>query len=236
MILSISGDFDANHIFDLSEKYLGDFHREATLIPKEPIVPKNLNKFYEKRKLEQVNFVIGSDGITKELNQNISMSLFNTIFGSSMSSRLFQKIREDKGLCYSINSFSSSYTDCGIFSISCGTSKKNFETSIESILEEIRLVLENGITENELKDAKSNQKGSMSISYEQPDNKMTDISIQEIYYNTYYSLEERMKMIDDITLADINHLINYLFSKKVFHISAIGDIKEKAFLKIKNTI
>jgi predicted Zn-dependent peptidase len=236
MILSISGDFDANHIFDLSEKYLGDFEREATLIPKEPIVPKNLNKFYEKRKLEQVNFVIGSDGITKELNQNISMSLFNTIFGSSMSSRLFQKIREDKGLCYSINSFSSSYTDCGIFSISCGTSKKNFETSIESILEEIRLILENGITENELKDAKSNQKGSMSISYEQPDNKMTDISIQEIYYNTYYSLEERMKMIDNITLADINHLINYLFSKKVFHISAIGDIKEKAFLKIKNTI
>ena len=236
MVLSISGDYETSYVFDLSEKYLGDFQREATTILRESIVPKNLNKFYEKRKLEQVNFVIGSDGITKDLTQNISMSLFNTIFGSSMSSRLFQKIREDKGLCYSINSFSSSYSDCGIFSISCGTSKKNFETSIESILEEIKLMLENGITENELKDAKSNQKGSMSISYEQPDNKMTDISIQEIYYNTYYSLEERMKMIDNITLADINHLINHLFSKKVFHLSAIGDIKEKAFLKIKNSI
>ena len=236
MVLSISGDFETSYVFDLSEKYLGDFQREATTILRESIVPKNLNKFFEKRKLEQVNFVIGSDGITKDLTQNISMSLFNTIFGSSMSSRLFQKIREDKGLCYSINSFSSSYSDCGIFSISCGTSKKNFETSIESILEEIRLILENGITENELKDAKSNQKGSMSISYEQPDNKMTDISIQEIYYNTYYTLEERMKMIDNITLADINHLINHLFSKKVFHLSAIGGIKEKAFLKIKNSI
>ena len=236
MVLSISGDYETSYVFDLSEKYLGDFQREATTILRESIVPKNLNKFYEKRKLEQVNFVIGSDGITKDLTQNISMSLFNSIFGSSMSSRLFQKIREDKGLCYSINSFSSSYSDCGIFSISCGTSKKNFETSIESILEEIKLMLENGITENELKDAKSNQKGSMSISYEQPDNKMTDISIQEIYYNTYYSLEERMKMIDNITLADINHLINHLFSKKVFHLSAIGDIKEKAFLKIKNSI
>ncbi len=236
MILSISGDFDTNYVFDLSEKYLGNFFREGGIPLIEKIKPKNLDKFYEKRKLEQVNFVIGTDGITKDLNQNIRMSLFNIIFGSSMSSRLFQKIREEKGLCYSINSFSSSYSDSGIYTISCGTAKKNFETSIESILEEIRLILDKGITESELKDAKSNQKGSMSISYEQPDNKMTDISIQEIYYGTFYTLEQRMEMIDKINLDDINQLISYLFSKRVFHLSAIGDIKDKVFSKIKNSI
>jgi len=76
----------------------------------------------------------------------------------------------------------------------------------------------------------------MSISYEQPDNKMTDIAIQEIYYSQYFTIEDRIKLIDKITEEDIQQLIEYLFNRDKFHLSAIGNIKEKAFNSIQNSL
>jgi predicted Zn-dependent peptidase len=235
-ILSISGDFESSFVFDLTEKYLSGFEAQGDIpdIIEKP--EKKYDKFLEKRNLEQVSFIIGSDGISKEIHESVKVSLFNIIFGSAMSSRLFQNIREEKGLCYSINSYSSSYSDSGIFSIECSTSKKNFEVACNEIFKEINKVFKDGITKLELKDAKSNQKGSMSISYEQPDNKMTDIAIQEIYYSQYFTIEDRVKLIDRISEEDIQQLIEYLFNREKFHLSAIGNIKEKAFNSIQNSL
>jgi predicted Zn-dependent peptidase len=235
-ILSISGDFESSFVFDLTEKYLSTFeaHGESSITSEIPM--KKYDKYLEKRSLEQVSFIIGTDGFSKDIHDSVNVSLFNIIFGSTMSSRLFQNIREEKGLCYSINSYSSSYSDSGIFSIGCSTSKKNFEVAVQEIFKEIKNVYKNGITEVELKDAKSNQKGSMSISYEQPDNKMTDIAIQEIYYSQYLSMEDRVKLIDEVRVEDIQNLVEYLFNRDKFHISAIGNLKEKAFNSIQNSL
>jgi predicted Zn-dependent peptidase len=236
LILSISGDFGPNYVFQLSEKYLGSFEKNGEIPNYDNCTEKNYDKFLEKRSLEQVSFVIGMDGFSKEIKSAVTMSLFNIIFGSTMSSRLFQGIREEKGLCYSINSYSSSYFDSGLFSIGCSTSKKNFSLAIKEIFKEIQKILKEGITELELKDAKSNQKGSMSISYEQPDNKMTDIAIQELYYQKYLSIEERMKLVDAVTIDEVNDLARFLFLRDKFHISAIGHLKEKEFQSISHSL
>ncbi len=236
LILSVSGDFDSNHVLQLSEKYLGVFEKNGEIPNFQKCTEKNYDKFLEKRNLEQVSFVIGMDGFSKDIKSAVRMSLFNIIFGSTMSSRLFQGIREEKGLCYSISSYSSSYFDSGIFSIDCSTSKKNFSLAIKEIFKEIQKILKEGISELELKDAKSNQKGSMSISYEQPDNKMTDIAIQELYYQKYLSIEDRMKLVDEVTIKEINELTQFLFHRDTFHISAIGHLKEKDFHSIPHSL
>ena len=235
-ILSISGDFESSYVFDLSEKYLSGFERQGESPDSIEKPEKKYDKFLEKRNLEQVSFIIGTDGISKDIHESVKVSLFNIIFGSTMSSRLFQNIREEKGLCYSINSYSSSYSESGIFSIGCSTSKKNFEVACNEIFKEINKVFKDGITELELKDAKSNQKGSMSISYEHPDNKMTDIAIQEIYYSQYFTIEDRVKLVDEVTVKDIQQLIEYLFNREKFHLSAIGNLKEKAFNSIQTSL
>jgi predicted Zn-dependent peptidase len=235
-ILSISGDFESSFVFDLSKKYLSGFERQGESPDSNEKPEKKYDKFLEKRNLEQVSFIIGSDGISKDIHESVKVSLFNIIFGSTMSSRLFQTIREDKGLCYSINSYSSSYSDSGIFSIGCSTSKKNFEVACNEIFKEINKVFKEGITELELKDAKSNQKGSMSISYEHPDNKMTDIAIQEIYYSQYFTIEDRVKLVDKVSVDEIQQLIEFLFNREKFHLSAIGNLKEKVFNSIQTSL
>ncbi len=235
-ILSISGDFESSLVLDLTEKYLSGFEALGESNASIEIPTKKYDKFLETRSLEQVSFIIGTDGFSKDIQDSVKISLFNIIFGSTMSSRLFQNIREEKGLCYSINSYSSSYSDCGIFSIGCSTSKKSFEVAVQEIFKEINNIYKYGITDLELKDAKSNQIGSMSISYEQPDNKMTDIAIQEIYYSQYLSVEDRVKLIDKVSVEDLQQLIVYLFNREKFHISAIGNVKEKTFKSIQNSL
>lgn len=233
ILVSISSENDFSYIRELVEKYMGRISKVGKKPTFERLKGKNYGKFLEKRKLEQVNFILGTDGIGKDVRLGTALSLLNTIFGGTMSSRLFQKIREEKGLCYSINSYSSSYSDSGLFSISCGTSKKNFEIALSTILGEIENLKKNLITAEELRDAKSNQKGSLVIGYEHPDNKMTDIAIQELYYQTYYSIEERIKLLDSITLEEICNLIEKLYGHGNLHLSVVGDIKEKKFDALK---
>lgn len=231
-LLSVSCDEESGFVFQLAEKYLGEFKGKGKSPKPDLNPPKQYGKFLHKRKLEQVNFVLGTDGVPKNIFAGAKISLLNTIFGGSMSSRLFQKVREENGLCYSIQSYSSSYVDSGIYSISCGTSKKNFQSAVEIILKEIQELCKNSISAIELADAKTNQKGTMVISYEQADNKMTDIALQELYYQKYYSIEERMKLIDSISREDIEELIQKLYGHGQLHLSVIGDVKEKKFESI----
>lgn len=225
--LSVSCDEESEKITDLAEKYLGNFQRNGKEPNRDPIPSLEYGKYFHKRKLEQVNFILGTKGVPKDIDSAAKISLLNTIFGGTMSSRLFQKVREEKGLCYSIQSHSSSYNDSGIYSIGCGTSKKNFQSAVEIILREIKELLRNSVTEQELADAKTNQKGTMVISYEQADSKMTDIAIQELYFQKYYSIEERMNLVDSIKREDISELIESLYGHGTLHLSVVGDLKEK---------
>ncbi|MCB1142875.1 MAG: insulinase family protein [Leptospiraceae bacterium] len=229
MILSIAGDCDHEEISDLCHHFFASYPIKNFDLPTISKSPKKMGKFLEKRKLEQVSFVIGTDGFRKNIMDNARMSLFNIILGSGMSSRLFQSIREEKGLCYSIGSYASSYHDSGIFTINCGTSIDKFQFCVESIYKELDLLLKEGVSEEELKDAKTNQMGSMSIGYELPENKMNDISIQEMYFEKYYSLQERMEIIESIKIEEINETIQKLYSKRKVHLSAIGNISRKDF-------
>ncbi|MDX1960706.1 MAG: pitrilysin family protein [Leptospiraceae bacterium] len=237
MIVAVVGDYDEKMVSDLVESYFGSFTRKSTPTPIEVSPIKSFTKHLEKRKLEQINFLLGANGFPKSIENAIYLNLFSTFFAQNTSSRLFQTIREEKGLCYNITCFSSSYTDTGIFSISCGTSKKNFAYALESIIDEIKILLkDDGIKKEELDDAKSNQKGGLSIGFELPENKMIDIAMQEFFYGNYYSYEDRVNLIERSNLERMEEIVKEIFDLDALHLSAIGDIKQAEFKNLETKI
>ncbi|MDV6234724.1 pitrilysin family protein [Leptospira ellisii] len=235
MFLALSGNFEPEQVFAAAEKF---FHR-SRIKKKEgnaPVLPKKKwGYFPKKKKLEQVYFILGGEGFAREFHKASMASLFTHILGGGTSSRLFQKVREEKGLCYQITAYPSSYADAGINSIVCSTSKDKFVTCMETISDEIKSVLDRGITEKELLDAQTNHEGTLSISYEQTESRMNTIALMELYYGRNYSYEERVKEIYSITLDDLNRFAQSVFGIPKLHLSALGNLglkEEKAVRKL----
>ncbi|TGL75158.1 M16 family metallopeptidase [Leptospira yasudae] len=227
MFLSISGNFEPDEIFSIVAKYFNKPRKKKKEGNSLSLPKKQWGYFPKKKKLEQVYFILGGEGFAREFHNASKASLFTHILGGGTSSRLFQKVREEKGLCYQITAYPSSYADIGINSIVCSTSKDKFITCMETISDEIKSVLDRGITEQELRDAQSNHEGTLSISYEQTESRMNTIALMELYYGRNYSYEERVKEIYLITLDDLNSFAKSVFGIPKLHLSALGNLGSK---------
>ncbi|MBM9500201.1 insulinase family protein [Leptospira sp. 201903071] len=235
MFLSISGNFEPEEIFAVAGKHFSKTRKKkqegnGLILPK-----KKWGYFPKKKKLEQVYFILGGEGFQREFHNASKASLFTHILGGGTSSRLFQKVREEKGLCYQITAYPSSYADVGINSIVCSTSKDKFITCMETISDELKSILDHGITEKELRDAQTNHEGTLSISYEQTESRMNTIALMELYYGRNYTFEERVKEIYSITLDDLNLFAKSVFGVPKLHLSALGNLgakEEKAVGKL----
>ncbi len=236
MVLSVAGDFPDEQVQRLAEKFFSmRVDRPLATLTNDP-VEKSFSVHFIKRNLEQVNFLLGAEGFARDFKTAVRLNVISNIFGGGMSSRLFQKIREDKGLCYSISSFPSSYLDTGIMNINCGTSKDKLLLAVDSIFEEIRLLKKDGFTEDELIFSKGNQKGGLAIGYEIPENRMTDIAMQEIYFEHFYGYQDRLDELFSVTLEEINELVQKIFSIEQMHFTGIGNISKADIKKIQTKI
>ncbi|HRG45172.1 MAG TPA: pitrilysin family protein [Leptospiraceae bacterium] len=236
MVLAVAGDFPDDQVQKLSEKFFSmRVDRPLAALKNEP-VEKSFSVHFIKRNLEQVNFLLGAEGFARDFKTAVRLNVISNIFGGGMSSRLFQKIREDKGLCYSISSFPSSYLDTGIMNINCGTSKDKLLHAVDSILEEIRLLKKDGFTEDELVFSKGNQKGGLAIGYEIPENRMTDIAMQELYFGNFYGYQDRLDELFSVSLDEINELVQKIFAVDQMHFTGIGNISKADIKKIHTKI
>ncbi|MCX7999364.1 MAG: insulinase family protein [Leptospiraceae bacterium] len=226
MILSIVGDLEWQKVFDLVQKFFSKYKPNPTSPLKTSTPTKSYTFHYERRKLEQTQILIGMDGVKKDLHLAVRMSLFSHILGGGMSSRLFQKIREEKGFCYSISSYSSAYSDTGVFSIYCATSSSKFVDCAKGILDEVLLLKEKGFTAQELQDAKTNQIGSLLLSTESAEQKMMDMALQEIYFQNYFTIKDRIQAIQSVSLEELNSFKDKVIGNKV-HFSVLGKLSSK---------
>lgn len=236
MMLSVSGSFDRELVEKYAEKYFSvSSDREPSVLTSTP-VGKAFGLNFKKRRLEQVNFLLGAEGFPRDFESAVKLSVVTNILGGGMSSRLFQSIREEKGLCYSISCFPSSYKDAGIVSISCSTSKEKFLYCVESIIEEIRALKKTGFSQKELDFAKGNQKGSLAIGYELPENRMLDIAMQEMYFGKYYSYQDRLEELNKITLDELNECMQQIFSVTKLQLTGVGNLSKADIKKINTEI
>jgi len=172
--------------------------------------------------LEQVHFVLGGPGLQQDAPERYTLYLLNTIVGGSMSSRLFQEVRERQGLVYSIYSGNAGFRDCGLFYVYAGTEPANFPKVLGLVTEELRKVKRSGVTADELARAKEHLKGSLMLSLESTSSRMTRLAKQELYFGQYFTLDEILAAIDRVTPADTEALISTLLDRGPLSLVALG--------------
>ena len=177
---------------------------------------------YQKKDTEQMHILLGVPGLGQDDEDIYAMHIFNNILGGGLSSRLFQEIREQRGLAYSVYSYHSTYVDTGLFSIYAGTSPKNTEEVIECILKELLEIKQQGITAGELASTKAQIKGGLYLGLESVSSRMSRLGKTELTYNRVLSPEEVIEKLEKVTLDDVKRVIGRLWKRDRISIMTLG--------------
>jgi len=177
---------------------------------------------YQKKDTEQMHILLGVPGLGQDDDDIYAMHIFNNILGGGLSSRLFQKIREQRGLAYSVYSYHATYVDTGLFAIYAGTSPKNTKEVIECILQELKEIKQQDITEGELVRTKAQIKGGLYLGLEAVSSRMSRLGKTELTYNRVLSPEEVIEKLEKVTLEDVSRLIGRLWQREKISIMTLG--------------
>lgn len=230
IVISVAGNVEHDHIVDIIGHAFESVASGKGLPERTtPESTSNVNMHY--RDLEQVHICIGTKGLSATNEQRYAFSLMNTILGGNMSSRLFQEIREKRGLAYSVYSFASSYVDTGMFGVYAGVDPENAQLSTELILNEMRKLKEKRVSSTELHNAKEYTKGNLLLASESSDNQMVRLAQDEIHFGHYIPMQEIVDNIDVVSKDDILDLAENLFQSKYLSLTSLGPVKDNKLFK-----
>jgi len=232
MIVTAAGALDPKVFL---EEVSGIF---SNLAPSPNPFPRSLPKetpglCVQERPVEQVHFCVGYPGLKVVDERRYAMSLLNTVLGGGMSSRLFQKIREEYGLAYSVYSYHSAYQDTGMQTVYCGTSRDGFPKALQIVREEIRDLITEPVPEKELATAKLQLKGNLLLGLESTGNRMNQLARNEIYYGRQVSAKEIEEGINAVTGEQIRDLSSDLFKEDQMALTVIGPISKEEVCEIR---
>jgi predicted Zn-dependent peptidase len=177
-----------------------------------------------KKSLEQVQICMGVPGVHIADQRRYVAYVLNTLLGGGMSSRLFQNIRENQGLCYSIYSDLNSYRDTGCMSVFAGTSQEWAPKVVESVVGEFRNLKEEPVPEEELSRAKAQLKGSLMLSLESSTARMSNLARQEMYFDRFFSLDEIIERIESVTANQLREMSQQLFQQEKIAVTVLGNL------------
>ncbi len=180
----------------------------------------------EYRELEQVHLCLGVRGIPYAHPNRFAGYVLHTILGGNMSSRLFQEIREKRGLTYSVYSFMNSYRDSGVLGVYAGTTKEELDEVIDLILRELRRMKAGEIEEREVQVAKEYLKGNMVLALESSDGRMSRLAKNEIYFGRHIPLEEALRELDRVDVERVLEATREFFNAS-FNLVLLGSLKEE---------
>lgn len=231
LIISIAGNINhkevKHEIYRIFSNLSGK--KENGIMPIPKITP---NLALKKKETEQIHLLLGAKGVSQTDNDRYAFAVLDGSLGGSMSSRLFQEIREKRALAYSIYSFNQGFKEIGLFGIYAGTRKENFEKVIDLILEQLRNVKKEGITKEEFERSKENIKGSMVLALESSNSRMNYIAKSQFYYDKIITIDDIIEKIDKVTLDDIIYLANKYFLDEYLNLAVIGDLDKLPFEKL----
>jgi predicted Zn-dependent peptidase len=232
IIISVAGNIDHTHFIELIGPAFESV-QSSNGFP-DRITPETRTLVdVNYRKLEQVHICLGTKGLRIGDPRRYAFSLLNTILGGNMSSRLFQEIREKRGLAYAVYSFISSHVDTGMFGVYLGVDPKRTGETTELILDQINKLKTEKVDSSELKGAKEYTKGSLMLASESTDNQMVRAAQNEIHFERDIGLQEVLEEIEKVTQDKIINLANELFLKNQMVLTILGPLnKKKIFEKL----
>lgn len=226
IVIACAGNFDPETLMKiLGKRFSGLRHGSEPKKGEAPVFRTNV-KVYTKD-ISEAHLCIGVPGISQTAEDRYAFFLLNTILGAGVSSRLFQEVREKRGLAYSVYSFTSSYFDAGLWGIYAGVSRKKIRETTELIISEM-LGLAGSISETELERAKKHLKGNLILSLESTSSRMNNIARQEMYFGRYISSEQILDAVEKVSLSEVRQLSEKLIKRGSIAITAYGPLQKNA--------
>jgi predicted Zn-dependent peptidase len=177
-----------------------------------------------KRDLEQVHVCMGVPSYPLAHQGRFGVAVMNNLLGGGMSSRLFQNIREKLGLAYAVFSELTPYSDAGMMTVYAGTARETVGQVIDLIVKEFRDLKESPVSEEELLRAKNHLKGSLMLSLESTSSRMSNLARQELYFGRFYSLDEILDSISNVTREQVQSLAQEFFRPEQIAITVLGPL------------
>ena len=224
IVISIAGNFSYEDISEILNNGLGtienisserEYNGEMEIRSIENKITKDTN---------QIHLCFNTKGCSLTSDIRYEVAIISNTLAGNMSSRLFQKIREDRGLAYSVFSYTSSFEEGGLFTVYAGTTKKDYKEVLEIIENEFEDIKENGITEYELQKSKNQFLSAVTFGLESSKGRMNRMANSYLLYKEIKSLDEILEQIEKITVEDIKKAAQEMFDKRYYSKTILGNI------------
>jgi len=224
LVLSIAGRITEKRAVELATRLFGSIPRgRANTATARPLAQHGLVKKHKKT-LAQTHLCLGALGPSSTHADRFTGHVLGTVLGGSISSRLFQNVREKRGLVYSISAGLSGFMDTGSLSIYAATAKERVDTVLSLIGDEVKGLLDKPVPTDELQRAKDNLKGGLMLSLEGSGSRMSNLARNEIYFKRTVSPDETLRSIDAVTSEDVTKLTREIFGRKQT-LAVIGNLE-----------
>ncbi len=225
IVVAAAGNLDHRRFMDLVAPVMGALnHPKHTLVRQKPAVCPGILPV--PKDLEQVHLCLGMRGPCQSEESRFLCHLLNVVLGSSMSSRLFQEVRENRGLAYSIYSFINSHEDTGLFGIYAGIAEEHVLETLDIIRGQLSILLKECIPEAELKAAKEYLKGNMYLNAESTDSRMNRLAKNEFLFGRYVPYEEVEESIDRVTSDAVQKWFEDLYQPSQAALILFGPVEQ----------
>ncbi|HKP19671.1 MAG TPA: pitrilysin family protein [Gaiellaceae bacterium] len=225
VVLAAAGNLEHDRVVALLERAARDRAEPPAQKTKvrRPLVREPLPSMrFQQKDTEQFHVCIGAPGIARTDRRRFAASLLDAILGGSASSRLFQEIREKRGMAYSVYSFASQYTDTGLIGIYVGTREENLAACLEIVAEQIADIAGGNLRERELSRAQENLKGRIALSMESTSNRMSRLGRSLTTDTELLSLDRIIAEIDAVDSVEIAELAGVLLESERISVAGIG--------------
>jgi predicted Zn-dependent peptidase len=227
VIIAVAGNATHQQVVDLFSAGFDRFVRTPVERPdRAPALTPGVN--IVEKKLEQVHLVMGFPGLRQSAPERYALFLLNDIIGGSMSSRLFQEVREREGLVYSIHSGVQAYLDTGVLYVYAASEPENFGRVMTSTLKEIRELKKNGVTADELRRAKEHLKGSLMLSLETSSSRMNRLAKHEMHLGSFLTMDDMLGAIDAVTHEAVQALVGQLLDEERLAMTTLGPLDRRS--------
>ena len=221
LVLAAAGNIDHDNLVELAVAAQGDLPSAQNGQVDAPPPPEARRLFHQKE-TEQYHLCVGAPGLSRDDERRFVLRVLDTVLGGSTSSRLFQEIREKRGLAYAVYSYQSHYVDSGQTAIYVGTRPENVQEAFEVIGQELDRIRTEPVTQAELERAKENVKGRTVLSMESPLARMNRLGSSLLMGIPLLTLDETLAKIDAVTLGDVSELAGELLTAERLCAAGVG--------------
>jgi predicted Zn-dependent peptidase len=233
LIVSVAGPVEHEQVLAMVERTLGKLPRSSPSLKAVRPRVKRVQEFIP-RSSEQVHLLVGLPSCPYRSRHRFESFVVNEALGGGVTSRLYQRIREDKGLVYSVYSFLQSFVDTGLVLSYAGTSSENAPKVLKIMHGEFTRLIERGLSERELTMFKTQVKGQILLGAEDMENRMHSLAVNEMVFGEYRPVDEVIEEIDNVSRRSVQNYLEKYFKKVPDSLMVIGDLKPAEALKIMN--